>query len=144
MGCIGSVTVVRRRCRYSVYGNRFFAFERRPVPRKSKPFAACSAPASAFRAHAQGADGVQNFGQNLKQPTRAISAADVIPLSQARAKLSERADQVKAGAEKILTKNGASDVAIIDAQRLDYHHPLERERIHQGQLASDFEALWSR
>lgn len=60
----------------------------------------------------------------------AISATDVIPLSQARANLSELADQVRAGAEKIITKNGESYVAIIDAQRLDYYHRLERERIH--------------
>ena len=60
----------------------------------------------------------------------AISASDVIPLSQARAKLSELADQVRAGAEKIITKNGESYVALIDAQRLDYYHQLERERIH--------------
>ncbi|VCU72425.1 Phd_YefM [Pigmentiphaga humi] len=59
-----------------------------------------------------------------------ITASDVIPLSQARANLSELADQVKAGAEKIVTKNGESYVAIIDAQRLDYYHQLERERIH--------------
>ncbi|AOK54821.1 type II toxin-antitoxin system Phd/YefM family antitoxin [Burkholderia stagnalis] len=59
-----------------------------------------------------------------------ISARDVIPLSQARANLSELADQVKAGAEKIVTKNGESYVAIIDAERLDYYHQLERERIH--------------
>ncbi|RQS61279.1 type II toxin-antitoxin system Phd/YefM family antitoxin [Burkholderia sp. Bp8963] len=59
-----------------------------------------------------------------------ISASDVIPLSQARTNLSELADQVKAGAEKIVTKNGESYVAIIDAQRLDYYHALERERIH--------------
>jgi len=59
-----------------------------------------------------------------------ISSSDVIPLSQARANLSELADQVKAGAEKIVTKNGESYVAIIDAQRLDYYHRLERERIH--------------
>ena len=60
----------------------------------------------------------------------AISAADVVPLSQARANLSELAQQVKAGAEKIITKNGESYVALIDAQRLDYYHQLERERIH--------------
>lgn len=59
-----------------------------------------------------------------------ISSADVIPLSQARANLSELAEQVKAGAEKIVTKNGESYVAIIDAERLDYYHRLERERIH--------------
>jgi antitoxin (DNA-binding transcriptional repressor) of toxin-antitoxin stability system len=44
--------------------------------------------------------------------------------------LSELADQVKAGAEKIITKNGESYVALIDAERLDYYHRLERERIH--------------
>lgn len=60
----------------------------------------------------------------------AISASDVVPLSQARAHLSELADQVKAGAEKVITKNGESYVALIDAQRLDYYHRLERERIH--------------
>ena len=59
-----------------------------------------------------------------------FSANDVIPLTQARANLSELADQVKAGAEKIITKNGESYVALIDAQRLDYYHQLERERIH--------------
>lgn len=57
----------------------------------------------------------------------AISAGDVIPLSQARANLS---DQVKAGAEKIITKNDGSYVALSDAERLDYCHQLERERIH--------------
>src|SRR5664279_321549 len=59
-----------------------------------------------------------------------IAAADVVPLTQARANLSELADQVKAGAEKIITKNGESYVALIDADRLDYYHLLERERIH--------------
>lgn len=60
----------------------------------------------------------------------AISTRDVISLSQARENLSELADQEKAGAEKIITKNGESYVAIIDAQRPDDHHQLERERIH--------------
>lgn len=59
-----------------------------------------------------------------------ISARDVVPFTQARANLSELADQVKAGAEKIITKNGESYVALIDADRLDYYHRLERERIH--------------
>lgn len=60
----------------------------------------------------------------------AFSVNDVISLSQARATLSELVEQVKAGAEKIVTKNGESYVAIIDAQRLNYYHQLERERIH--------------
>ena len=57
-------------------------------------------------------------------------ASDVVPLTQARANLSDLVEQVKAGAEKIITKNGESYVAIIDSQRLDYYHQLERERIH--------------
>ena len=59
-----------------------------------------------------------------------ISASDVVPFTQARANLSELADQAKAGAEKIITKNGESYVALIDSDRLDYYHRLERERIH--------------
>jgi prevent-host-death family protein len=59
-----------------------------------------------------------------------ISVHDVVPFSQARANLSELAEQVKAGAEKIITKNGESYVALIDSDRLDYYHRLERERIH--------------
>ena len=59
-----------------------------------------------------------------------FSASDVVPFTQARANLSELADQAKGGAEKIITKNGESYVALIDAARLDYYHRLERERIH--------------
>ncbi|MBT9541178.1 type II toxin-antitoxin system Phd/YefM family antitoxin [Thiobacillus sp.] len=59
-----------------------------------------------------------------------FSTGDVVPFTQARANLSELADQAKAGAEKIITKNGESYVALIDADRLDYYHRLERERIH--------------
>lgn len=59
-----------------------------------------------------------------------ISASDVIPLSHARANFSELAEEVKRGAEKIITKNGESYIALIDASRLDYYHRLERERIH--------------
>ena len=59
-----------------------------------------------------------------------VSASDVVPFTQARANLSDLADQAKAGAEKIITKNGESYVALIDSDRLDYYHRLERERIH--------------
>lgn len=59
-----------------------------------------------------------------------FSVNDVVPFTQARANLSELADQAKAGNEKIITKNGESYVALIDADRLDYYHQLERERIH--------------
>ena len=59
-----------------------------------------------------------------------FAASDIVPFTQARANLSELADQAKAGAEKIITKNGESYVALIDSVRLDYYHSLERERIH--------------
>src|SRR5262245_30178349 len=59
-----------------------------------------------------------------------ITAKDVVPFTQARATLSELADEVKQGREKVITKNGESYVALIDADRLDYYHRLERERIH--------------
>jgi prevent-host-death family protein len=59
-----------------------------------------------------------------------ISASDVIPLSYARANFSELADEVQAGAEKIVTKNGESFIALIGSDRLDCYHRLERERIH--------------
>ena len=58
-----------------------------------------------------------------------FAASDVVPFTQARANLSELADQVKAGAEKVITKNGESYVALIDAARLDYYHQLEEERM---------------
>ena len=57
-------------------------------------------------------------------------ASDVISLSSARANLSELADEAKAGSEKIITKNGESYVALIDARRLDYYHRLEQEHLH--------------
>lgn len=59
-----------------------------------------------------------------------FSTRDVVPFTLARANLSDLADQAKAGAEKIITKNGESYVALIDADRLDYYHKLERERVH--------------
>lgn len=46
-----------------------------------------------------------------------FAASDVVPLTQARANRSELADQAKAGAEKIVTRNSESYVALIDAQR---------------------------
>jgi prevent-host-death family protein len=56
-------------------------------------------------------------------------AHDVVPISEARSRLTELAEDVVAGAEKVLTKNGAAFVAIVDAKKLDYYHDLEkRER----------------
>ena len=58
----------------------------------------------------------------------ALRTSDVVPISEARARLTELAeDVVGSGAEKVLTKNGASYVALVDARRLDYYHALEAE-----------------
>ena len=56
-----------------------------------------------------------------------FTAEDVVPISEARARLTELADDVVSGAEKLLTKNGAAYVALVDAKKLDYYHRLEEE-----------------
>jgi len=56
-----------------------------------------------------------------------LRACDVVPISEARARLTELADEVVGGAEKVLTKNGTSFVALVDAKKLDYYHALEVE-----------------
>ena len=69
-----------------------------------------------------------------------LRGCDVVPISEARARLTELAEEVVgAGAEKVLTKNGPSYVARIDARKLDYYHALEEE--HAGLiLLEDAEA----
>jgi antitoxin (DNA-binding transcriptional repressor) of toxin-antitoxin stability system len=52
---------------------------------------------------------------------------DVVPISEARSRLAELAEDVIAGAEKVLTKNGSAYVALVDARKLDYYHSLEAE-----------------
>ena len=59
-----------------------------------------------------------------------LAAHDIVPLTQARSRLSDLADEVRGGREKIITKNGEGFAALISAERLDYYHDLERERIH--------------
>ena len=57
-----------------------------------------------------------------------LRTSDVVSIDVARTRLTELADEVVgAGAEKVLTKNGASFVAIVDARKLDYYHTLEEE-----------------
>src|SRR5437868_6401908 len=58
-----------------------------------------------------------------------IEAGDIIPLGQVRARLTEVAEEARAGREKIVTRNGEAYVAVIDARRLDHYHQLEREHI---------------
>ena len=64
----------------------------------------------------------------------AIKSDDIVPLNQVRARLTELAEEVRAGAEKIITRNGESYVALVDARRLDHYHRLEREHIHLALL----------
>ncbi|AOS79813.1 MULTISPECIES: type II toxin-antitoxin system Phd/YefM family antitoxin [Hydrogenophaga] len=60
-----------------------------------------------------------------------LRSIDVVPISEARARLTELAEDVVGhGVEKLLTKNGASYVALVDARKLDYYHALEAE--HAG------------
>lgn len=57
-----------------------------------------------------------------------LRTSDVVPISEARARLTELAQEVvEGGAEKVLTKNGVSYVALVDAKKLDYYHALEEE-----------------
>ncbi|MFS2052060.1 type II toxin-antitoxin system Phd/YefM family antitoxin [Variovorax sp. Varisp41] len=58
----------------------------------------------------------------------ASRASDIVPISEARARLSAlAAEVVKSGSEKMLTRNGVRYVALVDARRLDYYHALQAE-----------------
>ena len=60
-----------------------------------------------------------------------VSSKDIVPLTRARATLTDLVEEVRANrSEKIITKNGESCVALIDAERLDHYHQLELEHIH--------------
>jgi antitoxin (DNA-binding transcriptional repressor) of toxin-antitoxin stability system len=63
----------------------------------------------------------------LRNIAMSFSAQDIVPISEARARLTELSDEVVGGAEKLLTKNGSAYVAIVDAKKLDYYHALEEE-----------------
>ncbi|MGH9322693.1 MAG: type II toxin-antitoxin system Phd/YefM family antitoxin [Vicinamibacteria bacterium] len=61
----------------------------------------------------------------------AVSSKDIVPLTRARAELTDLVEEVRSqGSEKIITRNGESCAALIDAERLDHYHRLEREHIH--------------
>lgn len=77
-----------------------------------------------------------NVNLFIKGVAMGLRTSDVVPISEARARLTELADEVVGGgAEKVLTKNGASFVAIVDARKLDYYHALEEE--HAGLVLLD-------
>jgi prevent-host-death family protein len=67
---------------------------------------------------------------NRTEPIMAYTAKDIIPLSQARANLSELVEEVRGGTEKIITKNGESYAALISTEKLEMYYRMERNRIH--------------
>ena len=75
-----------------------------------------------------------------------IASKDIVPISRARARLTELADDVsKSGREKVFTRNGESYVALITAGQLDdYRRFKEAEHLSKLQAlveaAEDIEA----
>src|ERR1700751_5037711 len=67
---------------------------------------------------------------SLMDSSMGINSDDIVPMNQVRASFTELAEQVRSGKEKIITRNGESYVALVDARRLDHYHRLEREHIH--------------
>lgn len=59
-----------------------------------------------------------------------FNTSDIVPFSQVRAHLTELADEVRQGHEKIITRNGESYIALIDARKLDYYRALEKEHAY--------------
>jgi len=59
-----------------------------------------------------------------------LTSKDIVPLSQMRTNFTDLADDARQGHEKVITKNGESYIALVDPDRLDYYHRLEREHIH--------------
>ncbi|MFA7488540.1 MAG: type II toxin-antitoxin system prevent-host-death family antitoxin, partial [Lysobacteraceae bacterium] len=48
-----------------------------------------------------------------------ITSTDIVPFNKARAELTRLAEEVREGHEKIITRNGESYVALVDARKLD-------------------------
>ena len=75
-----------------------------------------------------------------------IAGKDIVPISRARARLTELAEDVsKSGQEKVFTRNGESYVALITAGQLDdYRRFKEAEHLSKLQAlveaAEDIEA----
>ena len=73
-----------------------------------------------------------------------VYSRDIVPLSAARSRLSELADEAHAGEDKIITKNGEAYVALIDVAKLDYYREAVRERgrlLQQGDLERSLDDL---
>jgi prevent-host-death family protein len=72
--------------------------------------------------------------KTLTLPLMSLSSKDIVPINRVRARFTELAESVRAGDEKIITRNGESYVALIDARRLDHYHRLEAEHVHLALL----------
>lgn len=59
-----------------------------------------------------------------------IKNKDIVPINQVRARFTELAEEVRQGSEKLVTRNGESYVALVDARRLDYYHQLQKQNLH--------------
>ena len=64
----------------------------------------------------------------------AIRSEDIVPLNKLRASFTALAEDVRAGHEKIITRNGESYVALVDARQLDRYHQLESAQLHLSLL----------
>jgi prevent-host-death family protein len=85
------------------------------------PFAIINANATLF---------INEFIKTGASYYMSIKSKDIVPINQVRARFTELAEEVRQGSEKIVTRNGESYVALVDARRLDYYHQLEKENIH--------------
>ncbi len=69
-----------------------------------------------------------------------IATKDILPITKARARLTEIADDVsRSGQEKVFTKNGESYVALITADQLDDYRRF-KEAEHLSMLKALVEA----
>lgn len=61
----------------------------------------------------------------------AVSSKDLVTLTRARAELTDLVEEVHSqGSEKIITRHGESCAALINVERLDHYHRLEKEHLH--------------
>lgn len=58
-----------------------------------------------------------------------LRVSDIVPFSEARSRLSELVIEVAAGAQKVITKNGAAVAALIKAEELDRFNDLKRAQV---------------
>lgn len=65
-----------------------------------------------------------------------LRVSDIVPFSEARSRLSELIVEVMAGAQKVITKNGAAVAALIKAEELDRFNDLQRAQAAASNASS--------